>query len=300
MRVFASGPLLHSQMSPTRRRIGFIGIGAQKCATTWLHDVLKGHPQLLLPAEKKEVDFFSYHHDFGYQWYEQQFAASDHALLAGEISPSYLHCLDAPRHAGDYNPAMRVILLVRDPIKRALSNHRHEVRLGRVYGDDLSFEYGLRNNPSYVDQGMYAKHLKIWNSVFPSEQIFVAKFDDVVNDAEDLLRRICRFLGVDDDYSSALANVRANESYLNRWKIVDSAKNSIRWVLRRFGMGNVWRALGDTGLRDGYRRVNRIAPESEIGEPRSETLEALRERFAPDCAELEKMTGISTQAWLRL
>ena len=101
--------------------IGFIGLGAQKCASTWLHDVLVDHPELSVPTELKEVDYFSYHHDRGPEWYEQRFDASAQDNLCGEISPSYLHSPDVVARVAEYNPDMRIILIVRDPIARAIS-----------------------------------------------------------------------------------------------------------------------------------------------------------------------------------
>src|SRR5450432_1780443 len=66
----------------------YVGIGAQKCASTWLHSILAEHPEVAVP-EVKEVDFFSYRYDYGYQWYERCFRSSKPARARGEISPSY-------------------------------------------------------------------------------------------------------------------------------------------------------------------------------------------------------------------
>ena len=166
-------------MATSKPIVDFIGIGAQKCASTWLHDVLIDHPQLALPGHVKEVNYFSYHYDRGRQWYERRFHAAADDVLCGEISPSYLHTPGVFDRVADYNPAMRIILIARDPIARAISNHKHELRIGNIHGDDQSFEFGLDNNAAYVEQGLYAKHLGGWLTRFPTEQILVLKFDDV-------------------------------------------------------------------------------------------------------------------------
>ena len=286
-------------MSPTNRRIGFIGIGAQKCASTWLHDVLAGHPQLALPSSAKEIDFFSYHYDFGFQWYERVFERMEHTVLAGEVSPSYFHGQGVAERVARYNPKMRIILIVRDPISRAVSNHKHEVRIGHLRGPDRSFEFGLRNNPSYIEQGLYAKHLKAWLQWFSRDQIFVKKFEDLVADADGTLRQICRFLGVDDDYTSALTQARSNESYWYRSRKFDQSKDAVRRVFRSLGLSTLWQAIGDSGLRDRYRRMNRVAPEIAIASPLPETLDDLKALFRPDSDELERIAGISTADWLQ-
>ena len=56
-------------------RPSVIGIGAQKCASSWVHSVLGAHPQIAV-SEPKEVDFFSYHFDRGYRWYEGHFGGT--------------------------------------------------------------------------------------------------------------------------------------------------------------------------------------------------------------------------------
>lgn len=286
-------------MSPTNKRIGFIGVGAQKCASTWLHDVLAGHPQLALPSPAKEIDFFSYHYDFGFQWYERGFDRVEHTVLAGEVSPSYFHGHGVAERVAQYNPKMRIILIVRDPISRAISNHKHEVRIGHLRGPDRSFEFGLRNNPSYVEQGLYAKHFKEWLKWFSRDQIFVKSVEDVVTDADATLRQVCRFLDVDDDYTSNLTHARSNESYLNRSRKFDQSKDAVRRLFRSLGLSGVWKAIGDSGLRDGYRRLNRVAPETAIAAPLPETLDTLKALFRPDSEEFELISGVSTRDWLQ-
>jgi len=63
----------------------FIGIGAQKCASTWLYEILRDHPQVVL-SEPKELDFFSYRYHYGQQWYGRHFSARSEASAMGEIS----------------------------------------------------------------------------------------------------------------------------------------------------------------------------------------------------------------------
>jgi hypothetical protein len=279
--------------------VGFIGIGAQKCASTWLHDVLVDHPELSMPTEVKEVDYFSYHHERGPEWYEQRFDASEKGRFCGEISPSYLHSPDVVARVAEYNPDMRIILIARDPIARAISNHKHELRIGNIQGADMSFELGLRNNEDYIEQGLYAKHLENWQSRFLTDQFLVLKFDDVISDPAKSLSLVCEFLGVDSSYVSPHVDSRSNVSYLNRSVGVDKVKNAARTVLRSIGLGDLWQRLGDSGLRDNYRRANRVEPDRVIAPLQAETLLKLKETFRADLKKFESMTGLSTADWLQ-
>lgn len=279
--------------------VNFIGIGAQKCASTWLHDNLVGHPAVAMPAETKELDYFSCRYDFGRQWYESHFDAAPGVVARGEVSPSYLHNPGVVTRVADYNPHMRILLIVRDPIDRAISNHKHEVRIGHLRGPDLSFEFGLQNNPAYVEQGMYARHLRRWLSRFPSRQVLVLGFDDVVADPEQVYASACRFLRIDGAVTPPSLFGKSNESYLNRHGWLEKGKNGLRSLLRSAGLGRAWERLGDAGLRDRYRQYNRQAPEQFIPAPLPDTLSSLKETFSPDVEDLRALTGLPTDSWLQ-
>ena len=66
----------------------FIGVGAQKCGTTWIGYVLGQHPGIHF--QRKEVNFFVRHYHRGFRWYHRWFA-DRHGRVAGEITPNYLY-----------------------------------------------------------------------------------------------------------------------------------------------------------------------------------------------------------------
>src|SRR5918993_382064 len=179
----------------TAQRPTYVGIGAQKCASTWLHRILESHPEVSVP-EVKEADFFSYHYDRGFQWYQRCFATapeSSQVRARGEISPSYFCEPAVPERVARYMPGAKIMVSLRDPVERALSNHRHDVKQRHLTGDDLSFERGLSNNPMYVEQGLYATHLKRWLQYFPRERILVVLMDEVAADPRAVCRSVYRF-----------------------------------------------------------------------------------------------------------
>jgi hypothetical protein len=274
----------------------FLGIGAQKCATTWLYDILSDHPQVCL-SDNKELDFFSHYFDFGYQWYERNFNARKDAIATGEVSPSYLHAMDAPQRVYDYEPAMKLIVFLRDPVQRAISNHKHEVRIGHLRGDDLSLEYGLKNNPLYIGQGMYATHLQRWQALFPKQQILVELYDDVVADGAGVARRVYEFLQVDATHQPAALSERANESYVNRSAGLEASKNALRTLVRALHLGGLWNAFGNTGIRSLYRSFNRRPPEAIIPTMLPETRAYLDQCFAGEITQLESLLGRNLRSW---
>lgn len=273
----------------------FVGIGAQKCASTWLYDILATHPQTNM-SELKELDFFTRYYDYGYQWYERNFPEAN-ALVVGEISPSYLNSIEAPKRVRLYNPEAKLLVSLRNPVERAISNHRHDVRIGLFQGKDMSLQAGLANNPAYIDQGLYAKHLNCWLEEFPSTQLKVVLVDDIKADAAATARSVYEFLGLDPQHKSELLHERSNESYVNRSSNVEQAKNQVRGAIRKIGLGPMWDGIGNLGLKRMYRKANRAPSSSVIPKPSPELLAELQSAFAQDIDQLEILLNRSLEHW---
>lgn len=280
-------------MKPT-----FIGIGAQKCASTWLYRILADHPEVTV-SPQKEVDFFSYRFDHGYRWYEARFDGCERRRMIGEISPSYFCEPAVPARVRRYLPDARILVSVRDPVVRALSNHRHEVRVGHLASEDLSFESGLANNPMYIEQGRYATHLKRWLEHFPREQILVVFMEDIERDPLQVARAVYAFLGIDGDHPPSKPADRANRSYAVRNRTLSGIKDLIYERTRGPALHWLWTLGAAAGLREVYRGINVIPSDRLIPPPKGETLAALRAVFEPEVRELSELTGRPLDGWLR-
>ncbi len=278
-------------MKPT-----FIGIGAQKCASTWVYDILADHPEAYV-SEKKELDFFSNYYDFGFEWYERNFIDTNKKII-GEISPSYFHGVSVPTRIKQYNPEVKLIVLLRNPEQRAISNHQHEVRTGHIQGEDLSFEYGMKNNPSYIEQGLYATHLENWLVHFPKEQLLVLLFDDVIKDPVAVSKRVYQFLEIDPNHQSAALTQRSNESYVNRSAGAEAIKNGVRSIIRKIGLGSLWNTTGKLGFQKIYRNLNRTSSNTVIPPMKEATKQQLKESFENEIKRLEKLIDRPLKHWL--
>ncbi len=276
----------------------FIGIGAQKCASTWLYRMLSSHPEAGV-SQEKEVDFFSYHYDHGYQWYEKKFSDCGDRTSVGEVSPSYFSEPAVPGRVRQYIPDAKILVSFRDPVQRALSNHRHEVRVGHFAGADFSLEAGLANNPMYIEQGRYATHLKRWLQHFPAEQILVILMDDIEKEPLVAARKMYTFLGIDPSHEPEELSERFNRSYANRSRNLLNVKDALYNVTRMPGANWIWAAASSLGLRKLYRNVNTVASELVIPAPQDRTLDELRLTFEPEIRELSKLTGRPLDAWLK-
>jgi hypothetical protein len=203
--------------SPFRPLPDFLVLGAQKAGTTALYEYLRRHSQITGPSWK-EVSFFDRHWARGEMWYRGNFPnlARTRGKLVGEASPSYVFHPLAPERVQELVPEARLVVLVRNPVDRALSQYNHEVALGR---EPLPFEEALdaeeerlrgeqermAADPQYFSRewwshtykarGRYAEQLERWLAVFPREQLLVLPSDDLGSDPARAHAQVLVFLG---------------------------------------------------------------------------------------------------------
>jgi hypothetical protein len=149
----------------------------------------------------------------------------------------------------------------------------------------------------YVEQGLYATHLRHWLRHFPRERVLVLLAEDIARDPVGASQQVFRFLGVDDRVRPDEAHGRYNASFVPRSRLLGSFKDAVYGATRLPGLRWAWDAAADLGLRSVYRGINHAAANAAIPPPRPETLEALRARFAPEVLALEDLLGRSLQGW---
>ncbi len=275
----------------------FVGIGAQKCASTWIYDILSDHPEVAL-GQPKELDFFSYHYHMGYQWYERHWERKPGIQAIGEISPSYFCEPAVPARILEYAPTALILLSLRDPVERAISNHLHEVRLGNFRGADLSFETGLKNNPMYLEQSRYGKHLQRWLGVFPKSRVLVVFMEDIVSDGLAVAKSVHTFLGVEQGHRSTALSKRSNEGHVHHYAVIEQSRKAARRLIGRLGLDPLWTRAQALGLQSLYRRLNRRPTTHLVPSVSLESKNRLRQILRDDIKLLEDITGRSLQAWL--
>ncbi|HEX8119872.1 MAG TPA: sulfotransferase [Solirubrobacteraceae bacterium] len=185
-------------------------IGAQKCGTTSLHLYLAGHPQVQM-SRPKELHFFVEAGNWsrGLEWYERHFDAPGRAIY-GEASPSYSAW---PTHRGVPErlhrtvPAARLIYLVRDPIDRMVSQWTMRTRNG-VESRPLDAALRHVDGADYLFRSRYHLQLGLYLEHFPPEQILVVDSDDLDRDRAATLRRVHRFLGIDEGHRGSRHRLR--------------------------------------------------------------------------------------------
>ncbi len=258
----------------------FLCIGAMRCGTTTLWEMLRRHPRVFMP-ERKEIHFFDNRdgqYDAGLGWYREQFRAAPDGAVRGEFSPAYIFVEEACERIRAALPDTRLVAILRDPVARAWSHYWFSVRQGH---ETLSFERALDGEAdrlrtgtsmdvrmfSYVARGRYLQQLLRFERAFSREQICVVLFEDLMADPVPVLARVCAHIGVE---ASALppeaGTASRNRAVYPRWaRLHVAAKRARRWGSnRRSPLGWAVRALAGSCIRinDGLARPPRMRPET--------------------------------------
>lgn len=190
---------IEPELDPARRLPTFLIIGAMKGGTTSLYHYLGAHPQVFLPRIK-EVDYFTdeLNAGRGIDWYHRLFRDAPAETVAfGEASTSYTkypRFQGAPQRIADLIPGVRLVYVVRDPLARIRSHHRHNVTLGEE-SDDLST--AVRRDPAYLDYSRYATQIDRYMELFPRHQLLVITSEDLRDHRRDTVRRVLLHIGAD-------------------------------------------------------------------------------------------------------
>jgi len=212
--------------SPIRVMPDFLILGVQKGGTTSLYNYLIEHPNVI-SARRKEAHFFDQHYQKGVLWFRGNFPTVMHkysiehirkqAFITGEGSPEYLFYPHIAKKVAGLLPNAKLIALLRNPVDRAYSQYRHNIRWGH---EKLSFEEALAleeertkegkekattdenyhnfsyQRAAYLARGIYVDQLQRWMSLFPREQLLLLRSEDFYKEPAEIYKKTLAFLNV--------------------------------------------------------------------------------------------------------
>ena len=295
----------------------FFVAGAPKAGTTALHAALARHPALFMSAVKEPKFFLTdgppptrggpgdvqtyREHVWRREDYEALFDPASAGVLRGESTPFYLYNRDAQRRIHALIPDAKLIVILRDPVERAHSNWTHLWSAGLDPISDFVQACAEEENRvaagwadfwRYTSLGRYGEQLEHLYTVFPSEQVFVLRYRDLVENPADVLDQICAFLGVPQGVLTEVPreNVTAHPRRSVRHRTVSRAVRTSAAVSRV--------VPGASAMTGPLERI--LQRDSPPRQPLTwEQRQALLPRFEADIRLLEDLTGQDFSLWLR-
>lgn len=265
-------------------------VGAMKAGTTFFTEILSQHPQVYmspikephyfinsLPENLYEPSrFFSIENYFAKDFptplhiakvekldqYQMLFSlAEETQLYRIEASTAYLH---APESAGlihEYNPNAKIIILLRDPLKRAFSHYNMDKGLGRVNKDfesiivDEIAKYKNASLPwnSYLGMSFYKDSVKKYISLF--ENVLVVNFEELTRNKKKTLKIVSDFLNITEFSNTEVE--RTNETKQLRFQ-------RLFYVLKQLGLKDYFSKIFNQNFRQRLFRLVSSNTKSEL------------------------------------
>nr|XP_020472095.1 heparan sulfate glucosamine 3-O-sulfotransferase 6 [Monopterus albus] len=175
-------------------------IGVKKGGTRALLEFLRIHPDVR--AVGAEPHFFDRFYDKGLEWYRNLMPRTLEGQITMEKTPSYFVTKEAPRRVCTMNCQTKLIVVVRDPVTRAVSDYTQT--LSKNPGLPSFQNLALKNSStdlidttwSAVRIGLYAKHLENWLKHFPLSHFLFVSGERLVSDPAGEMGRVQDFLGL--------------------------------------------------------------------------------------------------------
>ena len=205
-----------SQKPRKIERLDFILAGAQKSGTTALHYFLSKHPDITM-GDRQEMHFFDNEEIFSqqvdYELLHQRFPPVPPSTIAGECTPIYIYWKPGMERIWRYNPKIKLLIILRNPVDRAFAHWTMQRFKGREplnFLDAVKEEKNRANKAaplqsrrySYVDRGFYAEQMERVFKLFPTEQVKIVRFEEFRDKKSETLDVIFRFLGIEPVVSS--------------------------------------------------------------------------------------------------
>jgi hypothetical protein len=193
------------------QRLDFIVAGAQKSGTTALHYFLAKHPNITM-GDQQEIHFFDEDATFAaavdYEQLHKHYPLVTPSTIAGDCTPSYIYYQPAAERIWKYNPKIKLLVLLRNPVERAFAHWNMQRFKGR---EPLDFFDAVREEKTriagapptearrfaYVDRGFYAQQLERLFRFFTRDQVRVVKFEEFNDKQRATLGSIFSFLGLE-------------------------------------------------------------------------------------------------------
>ncbi len=191
-------------------RLDFVLAGAQKSGTTALHHFLSRHPRITM-GDRQEIHFFDNDAFFvsepDYAELHKHYPLRAGAIIAGDCTPSYLYHQPVAERIWKYNPAIKFLVLLRNPVERAFAHWNMQRYRGREPLDFLDAVHEEKKRMAaappaearrfaYVARGFYAAQLERLFTFFPRDQVKVIKFEEFRDKQRETLGTIFAFLGL--------------------------------------------------------------------------------------------------------
>lgn len=302
--------------------VDFLIVGTPKSGTSAIHEYLRNHPEIFMPAHK-EIHFFGsefkiennrYRKQLTETEYHETFKQAKDGQVLGESSVFYLYSDDAPSQIKAYNPNMKIIVSLRHPVDFLISYHQDSLYVEQEVESDfwkaLALEKIRReggnvppnnNFPKtvfYSELVEYSKYVHNYFNVFGRENVKVLIFEEFFKNPQQGYQDILKFLNLNHTNFSLPQFKKINPRRSIKNKTIDTIikrpPNFLRYFLRILFPSEKLRLSIFTKLRllnTTHQKVNILSFKEK---------QELQQKYLPNIVKLEKLLNKDLSIWKNL
>ncbi|MBD3252938.1 hypothetical protein GF386_04355 [Candidatus Pacearchaeota archaeon] len=292
------------------RKIDFIGIGAPKCATSWLNYCLFEHPEVYIPYKDIELNYFTRHknnnwkseYDLkGIRGFYEYFKKADKEKIIGEMSVLYLY-KEIAEIIKKHFPDVKILVSLRNPIDRAFSFYKKRMNKSLSQKEYFKRYFKELANIHLNYDNNYYKQLKPYFDLFPRKNIKIIFFEDIQKNPKKSIKETYRFLGVDENFVPPSLYKRVNVSretthgplekfYIYSYKLSRSLGSYTKYFLKRnLKFDRVAPFIDRKFVGNKTLKKEKISIEPEVKK-------MLKKEYLPDIIKLEKLIKKDLSSW---
>ena len=181
-------------------------IGVDKCGTREMLEFLHLHPLVEVYFDKSfEMDYFGADFSKGKEWLLSKMPCSYSNQMTIFKHSTYFHKDKIPKRIFEFNPDMKLILLVREPVSRTISRYMFEIITGLLEPgtalENVICQKGnikdiQEENNNIIWHSTYDVALKAWLKYFNLSQILIIESDELKHTPAEVLTKAEKFLGL--------------------------------------------------------------------------------------------------------
>jgi hypothetical protein len=263
-----------------KNKIDFICLGASKSGTTAIANFLNRNPNIFCPSIK-EINYFNEFIPQDYstlnvnfkksvEWYNSHFKFDESKIIInGELTPCYLNSIKAVKKIKQYNPEIKLFVILRDPVYRAYSQYLYAIQNG--VESNTNFLQALKDNPKkYIGESMYYENLSRYYKEFNKNQIKIFLYEDFFKDVNKSMEDLFKFIGSEHKISFDSKPEFVNKGKVVRFPILirligksniilkNQKFEKFRNLLKHTGFLNLIKLIKSANLKERKEEVNKL------------------------------------------
>ena len=185
-----------------RRFPACIVLGVAKSGTRELMDFMRLHPHIEISWRNAtyENPYFGAKYFKGPEWLKNEMPCSYSNQITVMKNAWYFHNQYVPKKIQSFNESVKLIVIVREPVSRAISQysffHKNAGSIGKPYDDVVLTGNDVNSNIPSLQLSIYDRPMKHWLQYFKLNQFLILESNELKTAPAQAVRKVENFLGL--------------------------------------------------------------------------------------------------------